>query len=747
MTYVRFLTIILLSLMTFATLQAQEVQEPEREPAEKDVFEIYDEVIMERITVVGAPAWMSRIPGAANYIGSKELEEQNYTDINRVLRSVSGVNIREEDGYGLRPNIGLRGSGVERSSKITLMEDGVLIAPAPYTAPAAYYIPSMGRMSSVEVRKGSSQVKYGPNTTGGVINMISTRIPYELSGQVEMSVGEHNSQKLYAHIGNSYDHVGFLIESLQMYNDGFKRLDSGGSTGFDVKDVMGKLMFRTNSDAPVFQKIEFKVGYYDEISDETYLGLTDSDFMVDPVRRYSASQTDQMNADHRQYQIRHFAMFGDQVDLTTTFYRNEYSRNWYKLNTIFGVGIHSILDQTDTYSAAFDIVQGTDSNPGDISVKANNREYSSQGVQTMLNFNLQLGSIDHRIEIGARYHQDQMDRFQWEDGYQMLKNKMLLTHPGTPGTESNRVESASALALYIQDSVNYEKWTFTPGVRYEQIDLASENYGIDDPERQGDNLQSNNNSLDVIVPGIGIVYQVMDPFDLFAGIHKGYAPPSPGSPGETDAENSINYEVGGRYVNDSLQAELIGFFNNYSNLLGTDLAAGGGTGTSRQFNGGSVLVAGIEFSYRMDITEFLNADYSIPFGLTYTYTYGKFRNAFSSDHGAWGEVEEGYELPYMPKNQVNITVGYSRNAVSLNLNGYATSKMRTVAGNGTIQQTESTDSYLLLDASASYQVTQPAQIFVNLRNLTDETYIVSRRPAGVRPGLPRTFMTGIKFEI
>ncbi|MFU8811746.1 MAG: TonB-dependent receptor family protein, partial [Balneolaceae bacterium] len=371
-----------------------------QEKAKKDSSFVFDTIYLERVQVVGRPAWQTTIPGAATYISTEELRKQSYDDINRVLRSVSGINIQEEDGFGLRPNIGIRGAGVERSTKVNLMEDGVLISPAPYSAPAAYYFPMVGRMSAVEVRKGSSQIKYGPNSTGGAINLVSTPIPFEVSANGEVSLGENNANKFHGNVGATFGNFGFLIEGMNISDDGFKRLDNGGDTGFEITDLMAKLMVRTKDNASVYQRLEFKAGYYDEVSDETYLGLTRSDFDQSPFRRYAGSQVDQMTADHTQFMLRHFALFSERFNITTTAYRNDFSRNWYKLESVNSTDISTILRTPEQFTAEMDFLRGTNSPDDALTVRANNRTYFSTGIETILSFNNDWGRFTNDLEFG-----------------------------------------------------------------------------------------------------------------------------------------------------------------------------------------------------------------------------------------------------------------------------------------------------------------------------------------------------------
>ena len=70
--------------------------------------------------------------------------------------------------------------------------------------------------------------------------------------------------------------------------------------------------------------------------------------------------------------------------------------------------------------------------------------------------------------------------------------------------------------------------------------------------------------------------------------------------------------------------------------------------------------------------------------------------------------------------------------------------MRTEPGQGEILHEESTDSQFILDLGANVEVFNHIRFFALMKNITNSTYIVARRPAGVRPGMPRSFQIGFK---
>jgi len=187
------------------------------------------------------------------------------------------------------------------------------------------------------------------------------------------------------------------------------------------------------------------------------------------------------------------------------------------------------------------------------------------------------------------------------------------------------------------------------------------------------------------------------------------------------------------------------FVNDYSNLLGTDLAAAGGGGTTELYNAGEVFTKGLEFQLTYDLLSFKPyTPFRLPISIVYTYTDSEFQSDFESNNDSWGQVEAGDAFPYLANNQVTFILGLEHEKFNINLSGRYVDEMRTVPGQGAIPANEKTDGYFVLDASANYSIHKNVSLFTNATNLTNKVYLVARRPAGLRPGMPRAFNIGIK---
>ncbi|TNE37889.1 MAG: TonB-dependent receptor [Alphaproteobacteria bacterium] len=743
----------LITLLAVSGARAEDL--PQTEP--QDTYQLAAaDPVFDRIVVVGSQLQARETAGAAQYISEVELEKFEYQDVNRILRAVPGVNLQEEDGFGLRPNIGLRGTGLDRSSKVAILEDGVLAAPAPYAAPSAYYFPVAGRMSAVEVVKGPSAIKYGPLTTGGAVNLFSTAIPDEPLAQLTARAGTDDYRMSHVMVGNTFakkgPKFGALLESFHVESGGFKNLDGGGDTGFDIDDFVAKFSIASRDGADRPQRLQIKLQYSDELSSETYLGLTEEDYNKDAFRRYRGSQMDAMDAEHNTVQINHTIELTPAWDLTTVIYRNQFQRNWYKLDKVLDGGalrsISSVLSDPETFAQAYDTIVGSAgfvSADDALSGKNNNREYKSEGIQVVLGYSATFGATDHQFEFSVRHHEDEEDRYQWVDGFRMDNGVMVLTSEGVAGTDSNRISSAQAWSYFVRDEISVGNWTIVPGLRYEGIDLERKDYGKLDPDRTGASLTVKTHSVDVWIPGIGFTYSVNDNWMVLGGVYKGFTNPSPGS--TSDAEESVNYEFGLRFGNDSLTGDMIAFFNDYENLVGTCTAStGGGCIIGDQFDGGKVDVFGLEATLGADLVAGQDLGFAMPLTLAYTLTRSEFQTSFVSGYGPWGSVNVGDEMPYIPEHQLNLGLGLEFDHWRTNVSANYVSKARATAGEGAIASGDSIEARVLVDWSVELDLSGRAQIFASAENLFDETYIASRSPAGLRPGKPQNFFVGLRLR-
>lgn len=693
-------------------------------------------------TVLITAEELARSGGAGNRKDEDDLKALNYDDPNSQLQDIPAVYVRREDGFGLRPNIGIRGANSERSKKITLMEDGILFGPAPYSAPAAYYFPIVSRMIGIEVFKGPSAVRYGPHTVGGAVNWVTRPVPYTTEAGVDINFGSYLTGKLHSYYGTSWDNVGFLIEGVQWQSDGYKQLDNGGPTGFNKSELMGKLRVNSDLSGDTFHAAILKLGYSRELSHETYLGLADADFDASPNRRYAASQLDRMDWDRLQGQLRYKLEVGRVFDLRATLYRHNYTRVWNKLNS-FGAGapeLAQVLENpTGSREVYLDILQGeSDSTIAeeDLLIGRNDRRFVSQGVDLVTNWNTKFDPFENRLRFGARVHHDQITRRHSEEAYSMLDGVLVDREDGEQIT-TNNIGRTVAYSVFLLDELQFWRLVATPGIRAEFVDGELEDL------QSGETVA---NFQTAILPGIGLYGAVTKHFGLLAGVHRGFSPESPGQPEEVRPEFSTNYEAGARLSRPQSKSilEVVGFFNDYRNLLG-ECSFSAGCDESLvddQFNAGAVWVYGAELVAGHEVkTDF---DLSFPLHASYTLTLSEFRNGFTSFNPQYGEVEVGDELPYVPMHQGSVRLGVKWKTLTWNVSGTYVSPMREEASQG--EDGRRTDPQFMLDTLLGWEFFDGFTAYGKVDNVLNTRPIVSRRPFGARPSRPFMALGGIRWE-
>jgi Fe(3+) dicitrate transport protein len=724
-----------------------------------------DTGFIEEVTIVGERNKEEQITGAAQYIDEAKLEKFAYTDIQRILREVPGVSIQVEDGYGLRPNISIRGVATERSGRITLLEDNVLISPAPYSAPSAYYFPTAGRMDAIEILKGPAAITQGPYTIGGAMNLISTPIPIEQSGAVMAEAGQDATYRVHAKYGATLANgFGFLLETHQWQSDGFQNIDrSAGHSGLDIEDYTMKVAWQTSDNR---HRVELKMQYADQNSAQSYLGLTDDDFSADAYRRYGVSALDNIETAHEQQILRYQFNITSTLSIKTALYNNEHERDWFKTEGVDFDGSTSaeVMSRTSWFNViqaanvgeslgGFSadhlqgLLDGTQNTPlGSIQLRSNARTYFSRGVQVELDLRAEIGTVHHDVTFGFRLHEDEEDRLQRNSSYHQEAGTLVLDDVGMLGNAGNRVQQAEALALHVYDRVTLGKWVLTPGLRYEKIDQNRVRYEIRSGRTETPASRASSNIRDqrqnktrVWLPGIGVLYAINNNLTAVGGVHKGFTAPS-NAPGVNE-ETAINWELGLRHFSPRFSSELIWFYSDYDNLLGECTASSGSDCTvGDAFNGDAASVFGVEFAIAGNLYESVNL--MVPLSFNYTYINSEFDTDIA-DTDYFGSVSKGDPIPYIPDSQFNLNVGLQGNSWSTNLSA---TYVDEVCIRASCNAFEKTDSSFTIDVSAHYDVNESTGVFAKIENLLEDKNIMGRHPYGARPNKDRTATIGVRYN-
>ncbi|MGC6509874.1 MAG: TonB-dependent receptor domain-containing protein [Myxococcota bacterium] len=705
------------------------------EDASSETKETQDEVGEDGSIIVYSNQTRVLEAGAAYRLDEADLSTFEYDDVMRALEALPGISTRGEDGFGLRPNIGIRGANSDRSAKVTLMEDGILLAPAPYAAPAAYYFPMSTRLAGIEVFKGAAATRYGPQTVGGALNVLTRPIPDEKSGYADVSAGLYRSGKVHAWAGGQGEHLGVLIEGVRLRSDGFKTLDSGGGTGFHRSELMLKAMARPHADL----RLQLKLGYAAEESEETYLGLTETDFQRSPYRRYSASGLGLMRWQRTQAELSLNSSIGTKLQLKSTAYHHYLTRAWMKLNAFQnGPDLHDLLttDPQSGQGAVFlDVLKGEQDSSSDqrMMIGTNDRQFHSYGWQNTVFWSQ--GLHNSNLELGLRLHADDVIRVHTQAPYDMLAGEPSRTDEPLETTLDSDA-SARALAIYAHEDLNVlPKWHLYPSARLEVIQSQMRIVGVDDTPaivRQ------------TILPGFGTLVSLNKWSDIFAGVYRGFSPVAPGQPEEIEPEFSWNSEAGLRFYESRRTAEVTGFFNDYQNITGQCTLSAGcdEDDINRQFNGGRVWIYGLESL--AGVEPLLGKGWTLPLKSTYTFTRSRFLSAFSSNFSQFGDVDIADSLPYVAEHQASLHAGLVHSKGGVHIGTTYRSAMLDQAGRFN-DDTIEIPQLLLVDLAAQWRLIEDFELYTSIQNATNQQQIVSWRPYGARPNAPFQAMIGLKW--
>lgn len=713
------------------------------------------------IVVVGTPENADVIAGSFATVTSDDLRRTRVLNVNDALRQVAGVFVRDEEGAGMRPNIGIRGLNPIRSTKILLLEDGIPLGFAPYGDNSAYYHPPIQRFTGVEVLKGAGQIRFGPQTIGGVVNYITPEVPEEFLASGTVAAGNRDMLMLDGQVGGKLLGGGVLVHVNHNQTDGNR-----DNQALRFTDIFIKGAWEIGPD----HGLTVKLSRFRENSRIGYSGLRRDEFAANPRGNVFVNddfQTERLNAT-----VAHRWDLGENLRVLTTGYYHYFTRDWWRQSSNSGQRPN---DASDPACGGLANLLTTCGNEGRL------RDYDTYGVESRLSLDHAALGFGGETEIGVRYHEERQRRRQLNGD---TPNARAAGTGVNAGVRENNERDTTAFAAFIQSRFEFGALSLTPGVRAEFIDLTRRNLPIDvlvggRPSAAVTAATSGSSSLDKVLPGMGATFAVTDSITLYSGVHRGFAPPrvediitAAGGSVDLDPELSWNYEFGVRGdIVRGINADATFFMMDFENQIIAQSVAGG-IGTQLT-SAGRTLHRGGEFALnassrdagwtrsetdvfaRLAVTWVADAK----FNSTRIATAPCFDGAAAGTQVATGSGPaacgvarnvEGNRLPYSPEWLVSGALGVEHKGFTGQLEVVSQSSIFAddvnlipVTPDG---QRGLIEGWTQVNAAVSYGPPQGKwELFTTARNLFDRLYVVDRA-RGILPGQPFTIQAGVTIK-
>lgn len=642
---------------------------------------------------------VKEIPSAVNVIGREEIERTRPKNADEMLRRVPGVNIQEEYGQGLRPNIGLRGLNPTRSRNVLVLVDEIPIQPALFGDPAMYYMVPIERVDRIEVIKGGASVRYSPNTQGGLVNFVTKSIPTTPTFSQSNTFGSFNLFQNSTTYGGRFGNLGLQMGYVRRQSDGFREHSASQLDDFT---------FRIEGNPDDRTKIVANVDWYNETS-QTPGGITPAQFAAD--RTKAGKLLDEFKGQRGAIDLTATHEFDSHNTSKLIIYGNMFERNWF------------IQDQSATTGAL-------------LSTSRNFlRKFNMFGFVPEHQVTYGLFGQEQKVRVGLRYHVERLTD---------------ITGIGTAGSKISRTTNnadleAVSYSAYVENEIRLtDRLTLTPGFRWEQVNQSRETLNAIPPAAVP-NIRGSASTQGFIY-GAGVKYDLPGDTMLFGHVHTTFRPPTfanaidptSGADRDLSAERGLSSDVGVRTkVVPGVSAEVALFRIDFSNQIVQE--------GSKLVNAGKTLHEGVESSLLFEWGEIAKPLEGFVSRANVTLLRPK----------SLSGPTDGKDLPLAPRMLFYGSIGYfHRSGASIELDATYVARQFSDLNNTTPENTLGTigviPSYTLYNLRVNYAPPSARwAVFAGVRNLFDEAFIAQRQTAsfvGIQPGEIRNFYGGVSWR-
>ncbi len=696
-------------------------------PAAKPPSAANRDADLAEVVVLGSRARLDATSGAGAVLDALALARSRVLTVNEALRKVPGIVARDEEGLGLRPNIGVRGLNPTRSTKVLLLEDGLPLAFAPYGDNASYFHPPIERFEQIELLKGASQIAFGPQTIGGVVNYLTRRAPQQFEGAMNLRGGNRGLRDAQLRLGDRIEATGtgWHLSATHKESDGARE---------NIALEFDDWALRLEQPLGESRSLAVRTSLYREDSRVPYSGLTLAEWQSNP--RGNAFVNDRFELERWAVAATLGQRVGPQAQLRTSVYYTYFNRDWWRQSSN---SAQRPNDASDPTCGGMANLLTTCGNEGRL------RQYYTAGAEARWLQPLAVGSVAGELHAGARWHVEKQYRVQVNGDTPTART------PGTTvngGIRENNRRDVAAASAFVEASVGHGRWRVKPGVRFERVAFERRNF------LPGGG--AGRTTLEEWIPGVGLTLDLGAGTTLFAGVHRGFAPPRvedlitpAGGSVDLEPERSWNSEIGLRLApRRGVRLELTAFDLDFANQI-VPASVAGGVGATLT-SAGRTAHRGLEVTGQFESREALGTAWNV-YGraaLTWLPT-AEYRGARFSSITPSVSVT-GRRLPYAPKELATITVGteapagfsaeleliYSGSAYTDDLNTEA------ITANG---QRGRIGGYGVLNATVAYAFSDRVTAYASVKNLTDKLYVADMS-RGLIPGTPRQLQFGFEYR-